>query len=117
MPYTLNGHPVDLVVTLLDGARMDPPLLTPLEQAAFEAADTALSGHAEFKVQYPGATLMHIESNRGVADNRHGRFYLRYALEGKLPLEFFAFLAPKVTVDLEKGLVGVVLFRSPVPGP
>ena len=62
--------------------------------------------------EYPGANLSHVESNRGVADNRHGRFYLRYALKAKAPVEFFAYVSSHPTVDLKKGVVGVVVSPS-----
>ena len=47
-----------------------------------QAVDTFLQANDQFKAAYPGTQLERVESNRGVEEKRHGRFYLRYRYTG-----------------------------------
>ena len=82
-------------------------ILTPREAWTVGAVDACLKDHAEFQAAYPGATLVRVESNRGVAENRQGRYYLRYQYDHGAT-EFWGYLSSKSKFDFRKGTVGLV---------
>ena len=103
---TLNGQAVEVVIIAADGTTLDEPL-TPREAWTVQAVDTFLKGNAEFQVAYPGAKLERVETNRGVQENRQGRYYLRYHHDGGAT-EFWGYLSTKPKFDFRKGIVGIV---------
>ena len=82
--------------------------LTPREAWTVAAVDALLKGNAEFQAAYPGAKLERVESNRGVPENRQGRYYLRYHHDHGAT-EFWGYLSTKLRFDFKKGVVGVVV--------
>jgi len=48
-----------------------------------------------------------VESNRGVQENRQGRYYLRYHHDGGTT-EFWGHLSAKPKFDFRKGIIGIV---------
>jgi hypothetical protein len=106
MPQTLNGQPVEVAIIAADGAMLDE-LLTPREAWTAQAVDAYLNRNAEFQAAYPGAKLVRVESNRGIAENRHGRYYLRYQYDHGAT-EFWGYLSRQPAFDFKKGVVGVV---------
>jgi hypothetical protein len=103
---TLNDQAVDVAIIAADGATLDE-LLTPHEAWIVQAVDTFLKQNAAFQAAYPGATWVRVESNRGVAENRHGRYYLRYQYDHGAT-EFWGHVSAKPTFDFKRGVVGVV---------
>ncbi|HYQ90753.1 MAG TPA: hypothetical protein VES89_01425 [Candidatus Competibacteraceae bacterium] len=103
---TLNDQTVDVAIIAADGATLQETL-TPREAWTVQAVDAVLKQNAEFQAAYPGATLVRVESNRGVADNRQGRYYLRYQSDHGAT-EFWGYLSRQPTFDFKKGIVGVV---------
>jgi len=62
----------------------------------------------EFRTAYPGATLVRVDSMRGVDEHRNGRYYLRYQWQGGRT-EMWGHVSRKTpSVDCKKGVVGVV---------
>lgn len=106
MPQTLNAQAVEVTIIAADGATL-PETLTPRETWTVQAVDAYLKGNAEFQSTYPGATLVRVESNRGVQENRHGRYYLRYQYDHGAT-EFWGYLSTTPKFDFKKGVVGVV---------
>jgi hypothetical protein len=105
-PPTINSQTVEVATIAADGATLDEPL-TPRDAWTVEAVDAFLRQNAEFQAAYPGATLVRVESNRGVADNRQGRYYLRYRYDTGAT-EFWGYLSRQPTFDFKRGVVGVV---------
>ena len=103
---TLNGQAAEVAIIAADGATLDEPL-TPREAWTVQAVNAVLKQNAEFQAAYPGATLVRVESNRGVAENRQGRYYLRYRYD-KGTTEFWGYLSRQPTFDFRKGIVGIV---------
>ena len=66
-----------MAIIAADGAPLEETL-TPREAWTVQAVDAFLKSNAEFQAAYPDAQLERVESNRGVAENRQGRYYLRY---------------------------------------
>ena len=102
----LNGQSAEVAIIAADGATLTETL-TPREAWTVEAVDAFLKQNAEFQAAYPGATLMRVESNRGVQENRQGRYYLRYHHDGGAT-EFWGHLSAKPKFDFKKGVVGIV---------
>src|SRR5512147_1464722 len=103
---TLNNQTVEVAIIAADGATRNEPL-TPREAWTVAAVDAFLKGNAEFQAAYPGARLAQVESNRGVQENRQGRYYLRYQYDHGTT-EFWGHLSIKPKFDFRKGIVGIV---------
>jgi hypothetical protein len=103
---SINGHEVEVVVIAANGTTDPHATLTPREVATVEAVNSTLNHHAEFTTAYPGAQLTRVDSNRGVNENRHGRYYLRYQHAGEMT-ECWGHVAKTPTFDFKKGVVGV----------
>ena len=103
---TINDHDVEVIIIAADGTTLNEGL-TPREQWTVQAVDAFLKGNAEFQAAYPGAQLVRVESNRGVQENRQGRYYLRYHHDGGVT-EFWGYVSTKPKFDFKKGVVGVV---------
>lgn len=112
--HTLNGQSVEVAIIAADGASLNETL-TPREAWTVEAVDAFLKHHAEFQAAYPGATLVRVDSNRGVADNRQGRYYLRYQYHTGAT-EFWGYVSATPKFDFRKGTVGIVAApETPTP--
>ena len=70
--------------------------------------ESLLRANDEFQAAYPDARLVWVESNRGVPENRQGRYYLRYHHDHGAT-EFWGYLSSKPRFDFKKGVVGVVV--------
>ena len=103
---TINDHDVEVIIIAADGATLNAAL-TPREQWTVQAVDAFLKGNAEFQAAYHGAKLERVESNRGVQENRQGRYYLRYRYATGVA-EFWGYVSTKPTFNFKKGVVGVV---------
>ena len=103
---TINSQAVEVVIIAADGTTLEETL-TPRETWTVQAVDAFLKGNAEFQAAYPGARLERVESNRGIQENRQGRYYLRYRHAGGVT-EFWGYLSTKPKFDFKKGVVGVV---------
>ena len=103
---TLNDQTVEVAIIATDGTTLNETL-TPREQWTVQAVDAFLKSNAEFQAAYPGAQLTRVESNRGVAENRQGRYYLRYQYDHGAT-EFWGYLSAKPKFDFRKGIVGMV---------
>lgn len=103
---TINDHEVEVILIAADGATLNEAL-TPREQWTVQAVDAFLKDNAEFQAAYPGAQLVRVESNRGVQENRQGRYYLRYHHDGGAT-EFWGHLSAKPKFDFRKGIIGIV---------
>ena len=108
---SLNGHEVDVVVIAANGTSDPQATLSPREVATVEAVDATLKHKAEFTAAYPEARLTRVDSNRGVNENRHGRYYLRYQHAGGTT-EWWGHVAKTPTFDFKKGVVGVPMPSS-----
>lgn len=104
---TINGEEVEVMVMAADGTTTEETL-TSREVWTVQAVDSFLRGNPEFQAAYPGAHLERVESNRGVKENRQGRYYLRYRYGTGAATEFWGYLSPRPKFDFRKGVVGVV---------
>ena len=103
---TINGQIVEVVIIAADGTTLEETL-TPRETWTVQAVDVFLKGNAEFQAAYQGAKLERVESDRGVQENRQGRYYLRYHHDSGVT-EFWGYLSAKPKFDFKKGVVGIV---------
>ena len=103
---SINDQAVEVAILGADGTTLNETL-TPREAWTVQAVDAFLKGNAEFQATYPGATLVRVDSNRGVQENRQGRYYLRYQYDHGAT-EFWGHLSPKPKFDFRKGIVGIV---------
>lgn len=103
---TINSQTVEVAIIATDGTTLDD-ILTPRETWTVQAVDAFLKGNTEFQAAYPGAQLERVESNRGVQENRQGRYYLRYRYATGVT-EFWGYVSTKPTFNFKKGVVGVV---------
>jgi hypothetical protein len=78
------------------------------EISAFEKLDQTLKSDTNFQSKYPNAALTHAESNRSIAEQKVGRYYLRYKFDAGIT-EFWGHHADKAYVDCEQGYVGAGL--------
>lgn len=76
------------------------------------AVDAALRADASFQAAYLGAVLERIDSMRGVAETRNGRYYLRYRYGGGVT-EFWGHAGKQAKINFKKGIVGVALEVDP----
>lgn len=105
---TINGTTVEIVVILADGKTDPAAALDAREAATVAAVDAALRADAAFQTAYPQAVLERVDSMRGVAETRNGRYYLRYRYAGGVT-EFWGHVGKQPKLDFKKGIVGVVL--------
>ena len=103
---TLNDQAVEVAILTADGTTLNDTL-TPREAWTVQAVDAFLKSNTEFQAAYPGARLERVDSNRGVAENRQGRYYLRYHYEHGAT-EFWGYLSTQPKFNFKKGVVGVV---------
>ncbi len=104
----LNGATVEIVVINAEGKTETDALLTAREITTVETVDAAVRADAGFQAAYPGAVLERIDSMRGVAETRNGRYYLRYRYAGGVT-EFWGHVGQQAKIDFKKGIVGVVM--------
>ena len=104
----INDTDVEVTIIAADGTSDTAAALLPREVATVKAVDTVLQANEEFTAAYPGARLERVESNRGIDEKRHGRFYLRYRYTGGVT-EFWVHVSREPRFDFKKGIVGVIL--------
>ena len=102
----INDPAVEVAILAADGTTLND-ILTPREAWTIEAVDAFLKSNAAFQAAYPGARLTRVESNRGVQENRQGRYYLRYQYHTGAT-EFWGYVSSKPKFDFKHGIVGVV---------
>ena len=103
----INGQEIESVIISEDGIEL-PETIDPKERDLLAKIDTAIRTNGGFIKAFPGAKLVRIDSNRGLADQDEGRFYLRYLHEGKGGVaEFWGNAADVTRVDIDTGFVGV----------
>lgn len=109
---TINGTTVEIVVILADGGTDPAATLDTREAATVEAVDMALRADESFRTAYQRASLVRVESMRGVDEKRNGRYYLRYQYAGGMT-EFWGHVTKQPKIDFKKGIIGVALKTDP----